>query len=58
MECNKNKFTKFEAMMYIAQAEMLNKKKKGKSRRKECRYYYCKECNSYHLTSKYNNYKE
>ena len=56
-KCNKKKFTKLEAMMYIAQAEMQNKKRKGKSKRRECRYYYCKECNAYHMTSKFNTLK-
>ena len=52
MKCNKRKFSKFEAMLYLAQASMSYKKRKGRSRRRECRYYYCKECNAYHLTSK------
>ena len=43
--------------MYVAQAEMQNKKRKGKSKRRECRYYYCKECNAYHMTSKFNTFK-
>lgn len=51
-KCNKKKFTKFEAMLYLAQASMNYKKRKGRSKRRECRYYYCKQCNAYHLTSK------
>ena len=43
--------------MYIAQSEMQNKKRKGKSKRRECRYYYCNECNAYHMTSKFNTLK-
>lgn len=50
--CTKRKFSKFEAMLVLVQAEMRYKKKNGKSKRKECRYYYCKQCNAYHLTSK------
>ena len=50
--CDKIKFSKFEAMLVLAQAEIRFKKKKGKGKRRECRYYYCKECNAYHLTSK------
>ena len=52
MKCTKRKFSKFEAMLFLAQASMNRKRRKGKSRRKECRYYYCKQCNAYHLTSK------
>lgn len=52
MKCNKRKFSKFEAMLYLAQANMSYKRRKGKSKRKECRYYYCSQCNAYHLTSK------
>ena len=51
-KCTKRKFSKFEAMLVLVQAEMRYKKKNGKSKRKECRYYYCKQCNAYHLTSK------
>ena len=43
--------------MYVARSEMKNKKRKGKSKRKECRYYYCNECNAYHMTSKFNTLK-
>lgn len=56
-KCIKKKFTKLEAMMYVARSEMKNKKRKGKSKRKECRYYYCNECNAYHMTSKFNTLK-
>lgn len=51
MKCNKKKFTKFEAMLYLANSDLRYKQSKGKTRRKECRYYYCKQCNAYHLTS-------
>ena len=56
-KCTKKKFTKLEAMMYISQAEMQYKQRKGRSRRRECRYYYCKECNAYHLTSQFKTLK-
>ena len=56
-KCTKKKFTKLEAMMYIAQAEMQYKKRKGRSKRRECRYYYCEECNTYHLTSQFKTLK-
>lgn len=55
--CNKRKFTKLEAMMFVAQSEMQYKKRKGKSKRRECRYYCCKECNAYHLTSQFKTLK-
>jgi hypothetical protein len=51
-KCKKRKLTKFEAMLCIANSEMINKFKKGHTKRRECRYYYCKECNAYHVTSK------
>ena len=49
--CNKKKFTKVEAMMRIANAEVEYKKRKGRSKRRECRYYWCNECKAFHLTS-------
>lgn len=51
MKCNKKKFTKFEAMLYLVNSDYRNKRNKGRTKRKECRYYYCKHCNAYHLTS-------
>lgn len=49
MKCNKKKFTKFEAMLYLVNSDY--RQKRGRTKRKECRYYYCKECDAYHLTS-------
>lgn len=51
MKCNKRKFSKFEAMLYLVNSEFKDKQKKGRTKRKECRYYYCRQCNAYHLTS-------
>ena len=56
-KCTKRRFNKLEAMIFVAQAEMQYKKRKGRSKRRECRYYYCKECNAYHMTSKFNTLK-
>lgn len=49
--CNKKKMTKFEAMLYLANSDLKYKQSKGRTKRRECRYYYCKQCNAYHLTS-------
>lgn len=56
-KCTKRRFNKLEVMIFVAQAEMQYKKRKGRSKRRECRYYYCKECNAYHMTSKFNTLK-
>jgi len=45
--CSKQGFTKKECQTILNQNKFKNKKKY----RKECRFYYCKECNTYHLTS-------
>ena len=58
MKCNKKKFSKFEAMLYLVNSDFKNKKRKGRTKRKECRYYYCKQCNAYHLTSMSSNVYE
>ena len=50
-KCNKKRFTKFEAMLYLANSDLRYKKTKGRTKRKECRYYYCNVCKAYHLTS-------
>jgi len=50
--CNKRKFSKLSAMICVANSEFTNKKYKGHTKRKECRFYYCEKCKSYHLTSK------
>ena len=44
--CDKVRHTKKEA------ASILNAMKVRKQFRKEIRYYYCKDCNAWHLTSK------
>ena len=49
--CNKKKMTKFEAMLYLANSDLRYKQHKGRTKRRDCRYYYCKKCNAYHLTS-------
>ena len=49
--CDKEKFTKLEAMIYLANSDLIDKIRKGRTKRKECRYYYCDECKAYHLTS-------
>lgn len=45
--CNKLSFTKKQSELAIKKA-----KKSSKQYRKECRNYYCEECNAWHLTSK------
>ena len=48
--CNKRKYKdKLSAMFALSQCRRVGK---HKSNRDECAYYFCKECNAYHLTSK------
>lgn len=47
MSCNKQKYDKKSAISALNHC----KKHRNKQYRKECRYYFCDECNSYHLTS-------
>jgi hypothetical protein len=49
MSCSKKKFDKIGAMLVISNSQ---KQTQTNFNRKEKRYYYCKECNAYHLTSK------
>ena len=51
LKCTKKKFSKFEAMLSIYKAEYIRKRRHNNTKRKEIRYYYCKECKCYHLTS-------
>lgn len=46
--CKKKKLDKIGAMLVIADAQKLNRKK---ITRGEKNYYWCKECNCYHTTS-------
>ncbi len=46
MSCNKEKFDLKTAKTILNLA-----KNKHKKYRKECRYYFCEECKSHHLTS-------
>jgi hypothetical protein len=48
--CDKKKFNKKQAKEALFNAMMA--RFFGSERRKEIRYYWCGECNSYHLTSK------
>lgn len=49
--CNKIKYKdKLSAMFALSQC-----KNGKKGNRRECRFYFCNECNAYHLTSKKNN---
>lgn len=47
--CNKKKLDKIKAMMIIANSQKQTQKN---FKRKEIRVYFCKECDSYHTTSK------
>lgn len=47
--CHKQRFTKKEA-----EYALKRNKKSSKQYRKEVRYYYCRPCNAWHLTSKEN----
>ena len=48
--CNKIKYKdKLSAMFALSQCRRVGKRK---SNRDECAYYFCKECNAYHLTCK------
>ena len=49
MSCSKKKFDKIKAMLILANS---NKQTQMNFNRKEVRYYYCEDCNAYHLTSK------
>jgi hypothetical protein len=44
--CQKKNFTEFEAMLTIYKA-----KHSKKIKRQEKRFYWCKKCKAYHLTS-------
>lgn len=48
--CGKQRFSKKEAGTILNYIKKHGRKKNSK--RKEKRYYFCDECNSYHLTSK------
>lgn len=45
--CGKKKLDKIKAMLIVAQAE-----NSTSSQRRECRWYFCRECFAYHTTSK------
>lgn len=47
--CNKKKVDKIKAMLIIANS---NKRSQKNFARKEKRYYWCKQCKSYHTSSK------
>ena len=50
MACTKKRFTKAGALVALAQAQRAQLQPKHTAR-SECRYYWCKECEAYHLTS-------
>ena len=50
MTCHKKPFTHLEAMYALKEVEFYHARGDGKNR-KECRMYYCDECQSWHLTS-------
>jgi hypothetical protein len=50
--CKKKKLDRIKAMMIIANA---NKQTQFNFNRKEIRYYWCEECQSYHVTSQKSN---
>lgn len=47
-KCTKRKLTKIEAEYALDSIA----KNKNKGKRTEHRYYFCEQCNAYHLTSK------
>lgn len=47
MSCNKQKYDKKGALTALNHC----RKERGKQYRKECRVYFCQECNAHHLTS-------
>lgn len=49
MNCKKKKVDRIKAMLIIANAQ---KRTQTNFNRMERRYYFCKECNAYHTTSK------
>lgn len=49
--CKKRKYTKMGALYSIANAQHTKKIKKNKADKIPVRAYYCKWCNSYHLSS-------
>lgn len=51
--CNKRRYAKIEAMLILAKCIMKShRKRKYTNNRDENRYYYCKICKAYHLTSR------
>ena len=49
--CKKKRYpTELDAKIALTSCYYANHIK-GKSKRKECRYYYCDKCKGYHLTS-------
>ena len=44
--CGKNRYSKLKAMMVLAKANS----KYAKSKRQECRKYWCNICDAFHLT--------
>lgn len=52
MNCSKRKYSKFDAMLALAQSDMKQKLYDTHTKRQECRMYWCGKCNGYHLTSK------
>lgn len=49
MTCHKKKYDKLGAMFALSQCKYFGN---FKSKRNECRIYFCQECKCYHLTSK------
>ncbi|WP_186452535.1 hypothetical protein [Chitinophaga polysaccharea] len=49
--CNKRALSKADAQQALYWIRS-NKRRKGMRKRKECRHYWCDECNAFHLTSK------
>lgn len=56
-ECGKRKFSRFQAMLIISTNDFIGKKRKGHTKRREKRYYWCPSCRAYHLTSREENIK-
>lgn len=50
MSCSKIKYDKLGALFALSQTQKVGR---YKPLRNECRVYYCKECQAYHLTSKH-----
>ena len=52
--CAKRRLGRLEAMLHLAEAEAKRARWGRRTRRREVRMYYCRDCRTYHTTSKRN----